>query len=58
VCDTGNDRVQASSAPVMHMLRSRFLIDWSHKEYNRTHALHISTNWPFTVLNIQGEVRK
>jgi hypothetical protein len=27
VCDTGNDRVQASSAPVMHMLRSRFLID-------------------------------
>jgi hypothetical protein len=29
VCDTGNDRVQASTAPVMHMLRSRFSIDRS-----------------------------
>ena len=27
VCDTGNDRVQASTAPVVHILGSRFLID-------------------------------
>jgi hypothetical protein len=29
VCDTGNDRVQASTVPVMHMPRSCFLIDRS-----------------------------
>ena len=27
VCDTGNDRVQASTSTVVHVLRSRFLID-------------------------------
>jgi hypothetical protein len=40
VCDTGNDRVQASTAPVIHMLGSRCLIDASY----RTHSLHLFTN--------------
>jgi hypothetical protein len=44
VCDTGNERVQASTAPVMRMLRSHFLIDQSYKEYNRIHSLHLSKN--------------
>jgi hypothetical protein len=43
VCDTGNYRIQASTAPVMHVLRTCFSIDRSQKNYNRTHSLHLST---------------